>query len=333
MLSVFAPTALFAHHSAAMYDDHKKVTVQGTVTKFEWSNPHVYVYLEQTTDSGQRVTWEVECSPPSILRRLGWTQDTLHSGDVITISGKPARDGARKSLLPVSIARGDTVLFDRKGELAQLTSAGEAPAAASAAGVHESLEGIWLTLFVPQIEEAMDPDKLKLTPKGKKAAKAFNEKKMHPGAQCIPYPAPVFMVTPDLKRITRAGDTLLIDGEFDGAQRVVHLNLDSHNGAPDSVQGHSIGQWDGKELKIDTDHFAAHALGNAYGLPSGASKHLTERLTLGADGKSLAYHFELSDPEYMAQTLSGDVQWVFRPDLKYAPPPCDADNARRFTHN
>src|SRR5262249_52184357 len=99
-----------------------------------------------------------------------------------------------------------------------------------------------------------------------------------------------------------------------------------------SIQGHSIGHWEGKTLVIDTARFASHASGNAYGLPSGAGKHLVERLTLDADGTTLAYHFELADPEFLAAPVTADLRFVFRPDLKYAPPKCSRENARRFAH-
>lgn len=313
-----------AHHSNAMFDDKQNVTLEGTVTKFEWSNPHVYIYLKQLTGTGQIIDWELEASPPSILRRVGWSQDTLHVGDVITVAGHPARDPARKSLLPSLIKKGDTTLFDRKAEVAQLATAGAAP---SIPVNNLELDGVWVTLLALKVAELLEPEKLPLTARGKAAHKHFDEKKMR--ANCVPYAAPVFMITPDLKRITKGDGVILIDGEFDGAQRTVYMNASSHEGAPFSVQGHSIGRWEGKSLVIDTTHFADNNLGNAYGLPSGARKHMLERLT--PDGKgALTYHFELSDPDFLAAPVVGDVQWVFRPNVAYAPLKCDLENARRF---
>ncbi len=329
-VAMLLPCLTLAHHSNAMYDDKQNVTVNGAVSRFEWSNPHVYIYLKEMTAGGQTVEWEVEGSPPSILGRLGWTRDTLHVGDTITVTGRPARDPAKKSLLPTEIKRGTVMLFDRKGELAKLTSIEAAP---SVAATDAGLDGVWVTLLAPKTEELLEPEKLALTPKGTLALKQFDEKKMHPGAKCVPNPSPVFMITPDLKRISRGDGVILIEGEFDGAQRIIHMNVSAHDGAPASVQGHSIGRWEGKSLIIDTVDFAYYALGNGYGLPSGAQKHLTERLTPGADGASLTYHFEMADPEYLAATVKGDVQWVFRPNLKYAPLKCDPENARRFTQH
>ena len=316
----------YAHHSSAMYDDQRTVTITGTVTKYEWSNPHVYIYVEQRADNGQGIEWEVEGSPPSILRRLGWTKDTLHAGDTITVSGRPAKIPSKKSLVPTSIKRGDAMLFDRAGEETRLATADTAPTTPA-----KGLDGVWVTLLAPRVEEQFEPENLSLTPAGTAAVKRFDEKKMHPGADCVPYPAPVFMLTPDLKRITTGDKLILIDGEFDGARRTVHMDVATHDGAPASIQGHSIGRWEGKTLIIDTTQFAYHSLGNAYGLPSGARKHLVERLTPGADAESLTYHFELTDPEFLAAPIKGDVRWVFRPRLKYAPEKCNLEDARRFT--
>lgn len=318
-----------AHHSSAAFEDGKTVTVSGVVTRFEWSNPHVYIYLTQTTGTGQKVEWQVEGSPPSILRRLGWSRDTLHAGESITVIGNPSRKSSSRSLLPASIKRADETLFDRKSETTRLTSA-DGGAKVPVMG----LEGTWVTvLALSAVEKLEDPDKLSLTSDGRAAVKAFDEKTMHPGSRCIPMPAPAFMMTPDLKRITQGAGVIRIDGAFDGAQRTVHMDVATHEGARPAIQGHSIGRWEGRSLVIDTAQFAPHSLGNAYGLPSGSRKHLTERLTPNADGTSLTYHFELTDPQFLAAPVSGDVRWVYRPDLKYGAEKCDPDNARRYIND
>jgi hypothetical protein len=317
---------VMAHHSAAMYDDKKTVTVSGTVSKFEWSNPHVYIYLVQVNESGQSNEWEVECSPPSILGRLGLSANSIHAGDVVTVTGKPARDPGTKALLPNLIKRGDAVLFERKGELAQLAQVGAPPPI----GVKSmGLEGVWATHLSLKLEKVLDGDNIALTAKGKSAYKHFDEKTMHPGTQCVPSPAPFLMITPDLKRVTRGAGVILIDGEFDNAQRIIHMDMSNHEGATPSIQGHSIGHWEGGSLLIDTRLFAPDVMGNGYGVPSGASKHMIERLTPSADGTTLIYHFEVTDPEFLVHPLQGDIEWEYRPNSTYAPPKCDPENAKR----
>ncbi len=318
-------TGARAHHSSAMYDDHQTVTVTGVVTRYVWANPHVYIYVVQQVGA-QKIEWEIEGGPPSILRRVGLSAATLHPGDSVTVTGKPAKNSARRALLPTSIKLGEVTVFDRKGEVTQLTSYN-----ARASGSERGLEGVWVTLLDLKVEEQLDEDKLALTPKGRTARKHFDERTMHPGTRCVPYSAPVFMLTPDLKRIRRKDKVLLIDGEFDAAQRTIHMDAEAHDGAPVSNQGHSIGRWEGSSLVIDTTQFSPSSIGNAYGVPSGPGKHLVERLTPAADGKSLTYHFELSDPEYIATTVKADVRWVFNPTATYAPDKCDPESARHFT--
>jgi hypothetical protein len=196
--------------------------------------------------------WEIEAGPLSIMGRLGWSRDTLHVGDAITVIGSPSRDAGKRSLHPNEIKRGDATLFDRKGEMTRLASADAAP---SAATTDPGLDGIWVTLLALAVEDALDPEILSLTAEGAAAFKHFDEKKMHPGAKCLPNPAPVFMITPDLKRITRGDGVILIDGEFDGAQRTIHLNVPTHEGASESIQGHSIGRggWLEPDLSLRID--------------------------------------------------------------------------------
>jgi len=322
---VVMPPFAWGHHSGAMYDDKKVITVDGRVTRYEWANPHVYIYVDQILTTGKTVEWEIEGSPPSILRRLGWDKNTLHPGDKVTVRGHPARVAGSYKLLPDDVIRGSDTLFERNGEVARLarTTPGTEPTDAG-------MDGVWVTLLAPKLDEQLDPDKMSLTARGKVAAKNFDERTMNPGAQCVPNPAPVFMITPDLKRITKGDGFLLIDGEFDGAQRTVYMSVATHEGAPPSVQGHSIGHWEGKSLVIDTARFAGHLIGNGYGVPSGAKKHLVERLTPAADGTSLTYHFELTDPDYLAAPVKGDATWVFRANTPYVALKCNPDNARRY---
>jgi hypothetical protein len=88
--------SLFAHHSfAAQYDASKSVTVTGTVTKVEWMNPHARFYLDVKDAAGTVLNWEFELGSPNGLIRLGWTRNSLKTGDSIKVTGYPARDGSR----------------------------------------------------------------------------------------------------------------------------------------------------------------------------------------------------------------------------------------------
>ena len=83
-----------AHHSTAMYDNQNPVTISGAVKKFEWTNPHAFVYLEVKDAKGAIVEWEVEMMSLNHLRAYGWTSKTVKPGEVISATGAPARSGA-----------------------------------------------------------------------------------------------------------------------------------------------------------------------------------------------------------------------------------------------
>ena len=85
---------LSAHHSTAMYDMANPVTISGTVTRFEWTNPHAFVYLDVKDDKGNVVNWEIEMMSLNHLRSYGWVRTTVKPGDVVTCTGGAAKSGA-----------------------------------------------------------------------------------------------------------------------------------------------------------------------------------------------------------------------------------------------
>jgi len=87
-----------AHHSfAAEFDSEKPITLTGTVTKVEWTNPHVWVYLNvKDKDTGAVTNWGFEMGPPHGLQRRGWRRDTLKIGEEVTIVGSMAKNGSKR---------------------------------------------------------------------------------------------------------------------------------------------------------------------------------------------------------------------------------------------
>ena len=91
-LVLAAPT--FAHHSTSMYDMNNPVTVTGVVKRFEWTNPHAFIFLDVKDQKGNVVEWEVEMMSLNHLRGYGWTRSTVKPGDVISCTGGAAKSGA-----------------------------------------------------------------------------------------------------------------------------------------------------------------------------------------------------------------------------------------------
>ena len=85
-----------AHHSfAVFFDDAKSVTVSGSVTAFKFTNPHAIIELTAKNAQGQSEQWRAETNAVTLLRRRGWTNESLKSGDAVTLEGWPSRDGSR----------------------------------------------------------------------------------------------------------------------------------------------------------------------------------------------------------------------------------------------
>jgi hypothetical protein len=84
-----------AHHSfAAEYDSNKPLKMTGVLTKLEWTNPHVYLYIDVTDEATKKVTnWAFEMGPPHMLQKSGWKKNELKLGEVLEIDGWAARDG------------------------------------------------------------------------------------------------------------------------------------------------------------------------------------------------------------------------------------------------
>jgi hypothetical protein len=91
MLPMATPS--FAHHSTAMYNMANPVTVTGVVKRFEWTNPHAYIYLEVTDEKGAKVEWAIEMMSLNHLKSYGWTHSTVQPGDTISCTGGSAKSG------------------------------------------------------------------------------------------------------------------------------------------------------------------------------------------------------------------------------------------------
>jgi hypothetical protein len=93
--SVVIAVPALAHHSfAAEFDDKAPVTLKGQVTKIEWLNPHIWMYVEVKDASGKTANWSLEGGPPNTLYRQGWRKDSLKPGDMVTVEGWRAKDGS-----------------------------------------------------------------------------------------------------------------------------------------------------------------------------------------------------------------------------------------------
>ncbi len=92
VLALFS-TPAYVHHSGAMFDLSKRVTVSGTIIDFHWTNPHSSFKVSVPNKDGTTSVWAVEMNSPNNLVRVGWKRTTLKAGDKVTVTVRPLRDG------------------------------------------------------------------------------------------------------------------------------------------------------------------------------------------------------------------------------------------------
>ncbi len=108
-LAVSVPAA--AHHGAAGYDTEKQLVMKATVREWLWANPHCFLRYDSTDDKGVVAHWAVEVSNPIDMIRRGWSKHTLNPGDQVTVTVRPAKNGAPVGqLLKVELASGQTLI-------------------------------------------------------------------------------------------------------------------------------------------------------------------------------------------------------------------------------
>ena len=117
-LLAFVSVPLFAHHGrGATYDMKKRVTLKGTVSKVEWRNPHVIIYMDVKDDAGKVVTWGFENSGVSTLAQEGYNRNTLQVGQDITAIVNPAANGAPTAIVvKIILADGKEIMSRDNGQ-------------------------------------------------------------------------------------------------------------------------------------------------------------------------------------------------------------------------
>jgi hypothetical protein len=92
-VSLLIADPAFAHHGTAGYDMAKIVTLTGTVTKVDWTNPHIVIYMDAKDPAGNVQHWSLELSAPLLMQRFGWTKNSVKAGDQLVAETHPAKNG------------------------------------------------------------------------------------------------------------------------------------------------------------------------------------------------------------------------------------------------
>jgi hypothetical protein len=109
-----AASQALSHHSFAMFDQGQRITLKGTVSEFQWTNPHAFIELDVPGSDANSGHWQVELNSPNNLKRQGWASSSLKTGDAITLTLNPLRDmSEHKGGLFITLTKADgTVLSE-----------------------------------------------------------------------------------------------------------------------------------------------------------------------------------------------------------------------------
>jgi hypothetical protein len=321
-LGALAPAAN-AHHSGALFDFNKRVTVEGRIVKVDWQNPHVYLTIESTGPDGKPLQQDVQAASLSMIRALGLTREMVAPGTRVKIDAA-ARKSSSDHLLwggSITFEDGAVYLLETIGPNAHI------PAVPPATG----LVGRWvpppssIQLFLQTIQT------LPLTEAANAGRAPLGDPRLPASfceaGQAVASGALVMLMgaLPVLHTFEGDDRTLVMRIDADGhlVERVIHLDLKTHPASSESGLGHSIGRWDGGTLVIDTAAFAPSAI-------SSRALHAVERITLTEDRRHAKYELSMEDPDFWTKPAALSTVWDYRPDVEPSVQTCDRENARRY---
>ena len=322
---VFAASVAHAHHSRALYDMTTEVVFDGTVTKLEWTNPHISMTVATKGADGATVLHQVEVMSVSEAGGLGLRREAIAAGSHVVVRAHPGRGGPMARAVGLDVKTGD-------GTVLPLNTDAGFGAGPSAVREAQGLAGRWAPT-VADFQAAFTG--ARNWPFNDAARAGLTTAFTQPNAVlgiCADYPPPLLAFFPDMREIEIGASAVVIRYEAQGQNvaRVVHLDQTTHPaGVVPSLLGHSIGRWEGQSLVVDTVAFEPHVVGIMIGVPSSPRKHLVERFTLAQDRRHLRYDVTIEDPLRLTTPAMLSVQWEYRPDLAPSGVACDPDAARK----
>ena len=338
---------LLAHHELrAEFDEQKPVSLRGIVTRFEWNNPHAFLYVDVKDANGEIVNWAVEWASPLELRRAGWTRDALKVGDSVTVEGWLARDGSKlasgRTIVLASgkrLAEAPETQLRRQARRRNQRRAG--PMAIRGWASCPARTGYWANPSAASLVETtagnirMDNNGLlaNLADAGKVApfqpwAKGLYEYRQRtllkddPMLSCLPPGGPrmfqvahgvQFLEQPERQRV------FVMSGGGNRNWRLIYLDgraLPQSEDVTPTYFGYSSGHWDGDTLVVESDAFVERFWFSNGGLPHTEALRLTEKFSR-PDFNTLRYEVLVNDPGTYTRPWSSawTLRWVADQDL------------------
>ena len=324
------------------YDSTRQIHITGPVTQIQWTNPHAFLFVNDKDEQGTVTNWAVEIGNPLDLEKAGWKSSTVQIGNVVSITGNPARSDAPRAFATAVVRAGENFkpLFAiPKGKPAAAPSspAPRWPDGQVRLGPAPGKKGYWGSAStsalveqgaskIPMNDEGLlhnlsDADRVAPFQPWAKALYLHRQRdllKEDPFLRCLPPGGPRFYQTShgfQFIEQRELGRILVLGGGGDRNWRVIYTDGRAQGQADEVVRGYygnSVGHWENKDtLVVDTIGFNEKFWFTAGGLPHTEALHLTERFTR-SDLNTLKYEVTIDDPNtYTRKWTSGfTVQWV-----------------------
>lgn len=340
-LALLIVTALSAQlPRAATYDTARTVNLKGPVTRIEWVNPRAYIFVDAPD-----ANWAVEIGNPIELEAGKWSRNTLHVGDVVTVSANPALGQTRAAFALSVIGAGGQKLFTdtvRPALARAVTPAPRWPGGHVRLGPAPGQKGYWgqasaSALFETAAEPiAMDAagllknlsDAARVAPLQPWAAALYEYRQRSllrddPAARCMPSGGPRQFLTPNGFQFIEQpelGRILVLLGGSDRNWRILYTDgrpLAPADEVVAAFYGTSVGKWEGDTLVVESTGYNESFWFSNGGLPHSEALRLTERFTR-TDANTLRYQVTVDDPRVYTRPWTGGwtVRWVAGKDIE-----------------
>ena len=338
ILLVLSSPLAWSHHSEVVtYDQDREIAHQDvTVLEWQFSNPHARIIFEAPDDSGELIEWRAQSTNANRLARFGYNQETFQPGEVLSIVGNPTRDG-RPEVYLRRVTRSDGTVVNFVEDAAAFSAE---PSPAEVVGPIDRLDddergftGVWENIFAPippEVLEALVPEgayfwaafrqapepgrgeigDLPLTAKGR----AVMDQWKPSDDECRPTTAWRAMQSPYLQQFEAPmGGRLHIRTEYLDIERTIWLDGREHpplSHRPRSLQGHSVGYWEGDTLVAETTGMFTNLVTRS-GIYHSENAVIRERFS--REGDVLTVLRNLEDPEHFSQPLASVLRLRLTP--------------------
>ncbi len=322
------PLIGFGHHSQfGRYDTEAIKEYEGEITRIQWRNPHVILWLNVTENNGQEVEWQIEARASTTLLRMGITPDLFNVGDRVRVAANPPTGGIKEMWVHNLLTPdGEELLMGRLAEERwsdQLIGSDDfwAETEGSTSSPELGIYRVWsFTRESPYIfpetfaSQEFDINSYPMTDVARAALAAFDIATENPTRNCTPKGMPSIMEQPyPMEFIQQSEDIALHIEEYD-VVRTIHMSANaSAVEQPASPWGYSSGTWDGDTLVVTTTR-VDYPYFNQSGIPQSEAVEIVEQFTPSSEGDRLYYKLKVTDPATFTEPVEQEKYWLWRPE-------------------